>query len=94
MGETGISGESGSDLRKGEDVLIASGPKAGEGGHDASDSLLAFRRIPPRGILSGEVKAGLGGMRRELCNVGETPSEVMCYGGGVVASVRESYGAD
>ena len=79
MGEIGISGESGSDLNMGEDVLIDIGPKAGEGGHDTSDSRLAFRKIPPRGVLSAEVKDGLGGINREDGKVGETPSEVMCY---------------
>jgi len=77
--DTGISGEFGSDLNVGSEILIDKvGPKAGEEGHDASDSRLAFRKIPPRGVLSADEKEGLGGMRRELGMVGEIPSEVMC----------------
>ena len=77
IGETGNSGESGSILKTGEETLSDMGPKAGEGGHETSDSRRALRRMPPLGVLPMDENDGLGGIRREG-KVGETPSEVMC----------------
>ena len=82
MGLMGVRGESGgSDARRGpgDEAPIEVAMKPGEEGSlvDASDSRRGFRRIPPRGALSGEEKDGLGGISSEGI-VGEMPNEVMC----------------
>lgn len=79
MGETGVRGESGgSDVRRttGELGAMARAASAGDGGAETSDSRRGFKRIPPRGAVSGDAKAGLGGMSSEP-KVGDTPSEAM-----------------
>lgn len=85
MGLMGVRGESGgSDARRvpGDEGPMEVAMNAGEGGRcvDASDSRRAFRRMPPRGAVSGEENDGLGGMSSEG-PVGEMPSEVMCRRG-------------
>ena len=78
IGEMGVRGESGSEgFFIGDVGSILRAARAGEGGTDpASDSLLGFNKIPPLGAVSGDAKAGLGGMSSEL-KVGEMPSEAM-----------------